>query len=117
MTVKRIDVAQEQVTASDAAIYNAPTAANFESAEITFANCTNEGTVDTTLTINIVQTGEAAAVTNRYLPPRVIFAGSPDPLTPIVGATLKNGDFISSIASLASNLNLKISIKEIYTDT
>ncbi len=117
MTVKYIDVAQEQVTAANVTIYTAPVAANFESAHIIYGNCTNEGTVDTELTINIVQTGEAVAVTNRYLPPTTIFAGTPNPISPLIGATLKSGDFINSIASLASNLNLKITVKEIYTDT
>ena len=47
----------------------------------------------------------------------MIFAGRTDPLTPVVGAVLKSGDFINSISSLADNLNLKISIKEVYLDT
>ncbi len=69
MTVKYIDVSQEQVTAANVAIYTAPTAASFESAHITYGLCVNEGTVDTELTINIVQFGESVAVTNRYFLP------------------------------------------------
>lgn len=117
MTVLYIDVVQEQVTASDVTLYTASSASNFESAHIFFGNCTNEGTVNTELTINIVQSGGAVAVTNRYFPPKVIFAGRSDPLTPLIGVVLKSGDFINSIGSLASNLNLKLTIKEIYTDT
>ena len=117
MTVKYIDVIQEQVTASDVAVYTAPTVASFESAAIIYANCTNEGTVDTDLTINLVQSGGSAAVTNRYFPPATIYAGTPNPVTSIIGATLKAGDFINTIGSLASNLNLKITVREIYTDT
>ena len=117
MTIKYTDVVQEQVTAAQVEIYAAPTASNFESAHIIYGNCSNEGTVDTELTLNIVQSGGSAAVTNRYFLPKVIFAGQYDPLTPIIGATLKAGDTIESIGSLASNLNLKLSIKEIYTDT
>jgi hypothetical protein len=117
MTIKSIDVVQEQVTAAEVTLYTAPTASNFESASIIYGNCSNEGAVDTELTLNIVKSGGSAAVTNRYFLPKVIFAGQYDPLTPIVGATLKAGDFIVSIGSLASNLNLKISIKETYTDT
>jgi len=116
MTVLYVDVAQEQVTASDVTIYTAPSTANFESAHIVYGNCANEGTVDTELTINIVQSGDSAGVTNRYFPPKAIFAGRTDPLSPIVGRALKTGDFISSIASLASNLNLSLTIKEIYSD-
>ena len=116
MSVIYTDVAQEQVTASDVTIYTAPTASNFESAHITFGNCTNEDSTDAELTINIVQSGGSVAVTNRYFPPKTIFAGRYDPLTPLMGATLKSGDFISSIASAASRLNLKLTVKEIYTD-
>jgi hypothetical protein len=116
MSVKQIDVIQEQVTAANVSLYTAPTSASFESAAITYANCVNVGTVDTDLTINIVQVSGSVAVTNQYLPPTTIYAGSAHPLTPIVGATLKAGDFISSIGSLASNLNLKITVREIYTD-
>ncbi len=65
MTVKYIDVVQEQVTASDVAIYTAPSTSSFESAAIIYANCTNEGTVDTDLTINLVQSGGSVAVTNQ----------------------------------------------------
>lgn len=117
MAVFYIDVNQEQVTASNVTIYTAPSASNFESAHIIYGNCTNEGSTDTELTINIVQSGGSVAVTNRYFPPKVIFAGRTDPLTPIIGRVLKAGDSINSIASLASNLNLSISVKEIYTDT
>lgn len=117
MTISYVDVSQEQVTAADVTIYTAPSASNFESAHIIYGNCVNEGTVDTELTLNIVQSGGSVAVTNRYFPPKVIFAGRTDPLTPIVGVALKAGDFINSIGSLASNLNLKLSIKEIYSDT
>ena len=117
MTIAYVDAVQEQVTASDVTIYIAPSASNFESAHIVYANCANEGIVDTELTINIVQSGDSAGVTNRYFPPKVVFAGRTDPLTRIVGAALKAGDFISSIGSLASNLNLKLTIKEIYSDT
>ncbi len=117
MTVKYIDVIQEQVTAANVTLYTAPTSSSFESAAIIFANCTNEGAADTDLTVNLVQSGGSVAVTNRYLPPTTIFAGTANPLTPLIGATLKAGDVINSIGSLASNLNLKLSVREIYTDT
>ncbi|MCK5609554.1 hypothetical protein KAR91_47205 [Candidatus Pacearchaeota archaeon] len=117
MSVFFIDVVQEQVTTGNVTIYTASAASNFESAHIIYANCANEGTVDTELTINIVQSGGVVAVTNRYFPPKIILAGQADPLTPLVGRVLKSGDFISSIGGLASNLNLSIGIKEIYTDT
>ena len=117
MSILYIDVTQEQVTTSDVAIYPTPSVSNFESAHIIYANCTNESATDTELTVNIVKSGEAVAVTNRYFPPKVIFAGRTDPLSPLVGAVLKAGDFINTIAGSANNLNLKLTIKEIYSDT
>ena len=117
MTIKYIDISQEQVDIVDEIIYTAPSSASFESASIIYANCTNEGAVDADLTINLVQSGDPAAATNRYLPPTTIYAGSSNPLTPLVGATLKASDFINSVGSLVSSLNLKITVREIYTDT
>lgn len=111
------DIVQEQVTAGNVTIYTASAASNFESAHIIYGNCVNESGTDTDLTINIVQSGGAAAVTNRYFPPTTIKNGESDPLTPLIGAVLKTGDFINSIGSIANNLNLKLTIKEIYTDT
>ena len=117
MTVRYIDAIQEQVTAAEVTIYTAPTASNFESAHIIYGNCSNESATDTELTVNLVQNSGSAAVTNRYFLPSVIYKGRSNPLTPLIGAVLSAGDSIVSIGSLASNLNLKLSIKEIYTDT
>ena len=117
MSVLYVDAIKEQVTTSDSTAYTAPTASNFESAHIIYGNCTNVGGSDAELTVNIVQYGETVATTNEYLPPKVIFSGRYDSVTPLIGATLKAGDFISVKSSLASSLNLKLSIKEIYTDT
>jgi hypothetical protein len=116
MAVVYQDVVQEQVTAANVTIYTAPTASNFESAHIVYASCANESATDTELTINIVQSGGSVGVTNRYIPPKTIFAGRTDPLSPIVGRGIKAGGFINSIASAASNLNLTMLIKEIYAD-
>jgi hypothetical protein len=117
MTIKRIDVVQEQVTTSEVSIYVAPTASNFESATIIYGNCTNEGAADAELTLNIVKSGGSAAVTNRYFPPSVVFAGRYDPLTPIIGRILKAGDSIVSISDTASTLNLSIGVQETYLDS
>ena len=117
MTTKYIDVVQEQVTAAEVAIYTAPTASNFESASVIYGNCTNTTASDVDLTINIVQSGGAAAATNVYFPTGTVFAGTSNPLAPILGKILKSGDFIVSIGSSASSLNLSIGIKEVYTDT
>jgi len=117
MTTVYEDIVQEQVTAAEVTIYTAPTASNFGSSHIIYGNCTNASATDAELTLNIVQSGDSAATTNRYFPPSVIFAGRNDPLSPIVGRVLSAGDSIVSIASLASSLNLSIGIREQYTDT
>lgn len=117
MTVKYIDVIQEQVTAADVAIYTAPSDETFESAAIIYTNCVNAGETSTDLTINLVQFGDSVAAKNVYFPTTTIFAGTPNPLTSLIGATLKAGDFINSIGSLAGNLNLKMTVREIFTDT
>lgn len=117
MAIAYIDVVQEQVTASNVPIYTAPSSSNFESAHIVYANCANTSGTNTELTINVVQFGGSVSLANRYFPPKVIFAGRTDPLTPLVGRAIKRGDFISSIASLADSLNLSLTIKEIYSDT
>jgi len=119
MSTVDIDVAQEPVTAAEVAIYTAPTASNFQSAKITGGLCTNFSATDTELTINIVQQAGAAATTNRYFTPKVIFAGEQDLLNSIAGSgiILKAGDSIVTIASIASNLSVKLSIVEKYSDS
>jgi hypothetical protein len=117
-TVDR-DIAQEPVTDAEVTIYTASTASNFQSAKITGGICSNPSATDTELTINVVQVGGTAGTTNQYLPPRVIFAGQSDLLSNIAGSgmTLKAGDFIVTKASVASNLNVKLSIVEKYSDS
>ena len=113
-----IDVSQEPVTDAEVVIYTASTASNFQSARITGGLCSNFSGTDTELTINVVQSAGSASATNRYMPPKVIFAGQTDLLTSIAGAglTLKSGDSIVTIASIASNLSVKLSIVEKYSD-
>ena len=119
MSTVDLDIAQEPVTAAEVAIYTASTASNFQSAKITGGLCTNFSSTDTELTINVVQASGSAATTNRYQPPRVMFAGQTDLLNSIAGSglTLKAGDSIVTIASIASNLSVKLSIVEKYSDT
>jgi len=114
-----IDVSQEPVTDAEVVIYTASTASNFQSARITGGLCSNFSGTDTELTINVVQFGGPAATTNRYFPPKVIFSGQSDLLSSIAGSgiTLKAGDFIVTKASIASNLSVKLSIVEKYSDT
>lgn len=119
MSIVDIDVAQEQVTTSEVIIYTASSSSTFQSAKITGGVCSNPTSNDAQLTINIVQFGGSADTTNQYLPPKFVYKNSYDLLSSIAGAgiTLKSGDFIVTKSSLASTLNLKLSITEKYTDT
>lgn len=112
MTVKYIDAVSEQVPDSNSTVYTAPDAV--KSAHIIFGNCNCEDATGTTVTVNIVKSGETVAVTNEYITDLSIASGASDPLTEIIGAVLKPGDFVSVVAADADKLNLKLGIKEIY---
>ena len=112
MTVIYDDAVQEQLPAADTLVYTAP--ANCKSAQIVFANCTCEDATGDSISVNIVKSGDTAAVTNLYVKSKAVVAGATSNLTEIVGAVLKPGDFISAAAATADRLNLKIGIKEIY---
>ncbi len=111
MTVRYDDAVQEQLPAINTLVYTCPSTA--KSAQIIFGNCTNADTTDSTLTVNLVKSGDSAGVTNQYIDTKTIVAGDSDPLSEILGVTLLPGDFVSAIADVADRLNLKISIKVI----
>lgn len=108
VAVNYVDVATEQVPATDTTIYTVPSTAS--ASEVLFGNC-NATTTDT-LTVNIVQSGGSVAATNEYISALAITAGTAELLTDIKGVILQTGDFISVKAANASRLNLKLSIKE-----
>lgn len=111
MPVTQVSAEIEQMDGTTQTLYTAPTTVEYST--ITWANCTNEDTTDTNLTVYLVKQGGSAAVTNIYFPPKPIQAGKADPLDEIVGAALEPGDFIAAIAGAASRLNLKVGIKEV----
>ena len=111
MTITYIDKVAEQVAATDTTIYPCPTTVS--SAHVIFANCTCEDAIGDTITVNIVKSGGSVAVSNQYVSAKNIASLSSDPLSEIVGAILKPGDFISIVAATADRLNFKIGIKEI----
>jgi hypothetical protein len=118
MSIADLDIVQESVTAAEFTVYTAPATSNFKSAKIVGGLCSNPSTADTELTVWLVKFSGTADLTNQYMPPKVVFAGDIDLMTPIVGAgvTLKAGDFIVTKASVAGNLNVKLSITEKYAD-
>ena len=119
MSTVDLDKVLEPVTATELAIYTAPTAANFLSAKVTGGLSVNYSAVDTELTIWVVQQGGVTSTSNRYFPPKIVFAGQPDLLTTIAGSgiTLKAGDSIVAVADVTDQINMKLSIVEKYSDT
>lgn len=112
MTVQFEDAIWEQVTNANSTQYTAP--ADCTSAQIISAICANEDASNSSLTVNLVQSGDSVAVTNRYFPTETIVAGATNGVSSIVGAILMPGDFVSAIAGDNDRLNLKLGIKEIY---
>lgn len=104
-----VDAESEQLPASNTVIYTCPATSKY--AQIVFGVCTAQTT--DTLSVNLVQSGDTAVATNEYIDAKTITAGTPDPLTEVVGAILAPGDFISAIAANATRLNLKFGIKEV----
>lgn len=109
MAISYTDVATESAAATDTTIY---TASNVTSAHILAATAFNRDSSNQTITVNIVQSGESAANSNKYISVNVP-AGRSMSLSNMINLTLKDGDFISVIASAADSINLKLSIKEI----
>ncbi len=101
---------EQLATTPGATIYSAP--AN-TTAQVVFANCTNESATALTFTIHVVQSGGSLADTNIYLDAKTVGAGKSDFLPEIVGLILSAGDFIIAFGSAGSALNLKLGIKEI----
>jgi len=107
----------EQVALTPGAtIYTCPSG---RSAEVIYANATNESGGAVLLTVHIVQSGGSLADTNIYLDGKSIAAGASDGLTKITGEAGKHGcilsagDFIIIFADTADALNVKLGIREI----
>lgn len=74
---------------------------------------TNYGASSVTLSINIVTMGDANGNQNLIVKSRTLAAGETYTFPEIVGQVLNPGDFISTIASAASSVNLRVSGREI----
>jgi len=111
MAIEYKDIISEQLPATDTTLYTVPNPC--KSAHIQFANATNKDSGAVSITVNIVQSGEAVATSNQYLI-KSITADGTDSLSALINCVLKPGDFISAISDTASAVNMKLSIKEIY---
>ena len=104
-----VEIEQLAVTPG-ATIYTAP---DNTTAQVVFANCTNESASDATFTIHVVQSGGSLADTNIYVDAKALGAGKSDLIPEIVGMWLSAGDYIIAFGSIADAMNLRISIKEV----
>lgn len=77
------------------------------------ATVTHTGTVARTFSINLVQSGDTASNSNKVIETKSIQPGETYLCPELVGQVLEAGGFISSIASAASGLSLRISGREI----
>jgi hypothetical protein len=101
--------ASQQLTASNAIYY---TATNVKAIVDKCTVCnTTVGAV--TLTIDIVDSGDTAGVTERVISARSIAAGETYNCPEMVGQILESGDTIEGLASAATSLTIRISGREI----
>lgn len=110
MAITYIDKILEQVPATSTAV--GVGIGTVEYAKIVYAACHNESAANVILTVNIVQSGGSAGLTNRYVY-KTIPAGKTVVLYEIVGRVMATGDAIYATASAASALNLSIGVKEV----
>jgi hypothetical protein len=110
MTVTvRVLVPPKQMEASQTTQY---TATNVR-AIIDKATVTNTDTVSRTFSVNIVTSGGSAGVSNLVIDTRTVQPDETYLCPELVGHVLAPGGFISTIASAATSLTLRVSGREI----
>lgn len=77
------------------------------------ATVTNTDTVNRTFSINLVTSGGAAGNSNLIIDTRTVVPDETYTCPELVGHVLGPGDFISTIASAATALTLRISGREV----
>lgn len=108
----RYEKASLGLTTSGQTLYTVPS--DVETAIVIFGVCHNVG-ADTTINLNVVDSGGSVASTNEYIE-KTISTATPDPLDAITGMVLETGDFISALAGANDRLNIRISVLEILSD-
>ena len=73
---------------------------------------TNYSAGAVTISINLVTSGDTAGNQNLAIKTKSIAAGATYTFPELWGQYLMNGDFISTIASAATSLNIRISARE-----
>jgi hypothetical protein len=77
------------------------------------ATVTNTDTVNRTFSVNLVQSGGVAGNANLIIDDRTVVPGETYLCPELVGQELDPGAFISTVASNATSLTLRISGREI----
>ena len=77
------------------------------------ATVTNTDTVSRTFSVNLVNSGGSAGNANLVIDDRAVVPGETYMCPELVGQMLESGSFISTIASAASALTLRVSGREI----
>jgi hypothetical protein len=77
------------------------------------ATVTNTDTVNRTFSVNLVQSGGSATNANLIIDDKTVVPGETYLCPELVGQTLDSGGFISTIASAATALTLRVSGREV----
>lgn len=108
VTVKKL-ISAQQLTAANATYY---TATNCKTI-IDKCTVTNTTAGAITLTLDIVDSGGTAGVTERMISAKSIAAGETYTCPEMVGHILNDGDTIQGLASAATSLTIRASGREI----
>jgi hypothetical protein len=94
---------------------------NTQTTQYTATNCrttilkatvTNNDTVNRTLSVNLVPPSGTASNTNRFIVTKTIVPGETYLCPELVGQGIESGGFISTLASAASALSMRITGQE-----
>ena len=108
VTVKVL-VPPKQMEATQTTQYTATNA----KAIIDKATATNTDTVNRTFSVNLVTSGGSAGNSNLVIDDRTVVPGETYLCQELVGQALESGGFISTVASAATALTLRVSGREI----
>lgn len=108
VTVKTL-VAPKQMEATQTTQYTATAV----KALIDKATVTNTDTVNRSFSVNLVQSGDVAGSGNLIIDDRTVVPGETYLCPELIGHELEPGAFISTIASAATALTLRVSGREV----
>ena len=107
--IVKVLVPPKQMEATQTTQYTATNA----KAIIDKATVTNTDTVNRTFSVNLVTSGGSAGNANLVIDERTVVPGETYLCQELVGQALESGGFISTIASAATALTIRVSGREI----